>query len=113
MKDELIGAVTKLIIKGREDLEDTLVDGEQRKSFLQSAAVLNVNQAFNDLLSRITEEAQMFIVSSAQDMEAIYAHRAILIVAKSLKDQVSILAEQFENERKETEKSVVSPQDII
>ena len=112
-KDILYQAISEIIRKNRRDLEDPAIPSEERKAFLQSAAELDRNVAFGDVLSRIAEDAHTFITTQARDMDAIHAHRAILIVTSTLKEQVHVLATTFENERQEAERKVENPQALI
>lgn len=111
-QEQSLRAARSLIIQGRIDLENGL-DAEARTAFLERAESVWKNAAFHDVISRVVEDARNFITEQAVDMDSVFAHRAVLIVAQTLCEQFEMLSAQFENERMEADKKVDNPHTII
>lgn len=109
----ILEAVGSLVTQESLTVDTIPTDKEDRKNYLKNAINLSKNQVLVDTLSRITTDANNFIVAEANDMDAVLAHRAVIVVARSILERLEYLAQLFDQERKEESQKIEDPHSVV
>jgi len=85
MGDPLFQAVHEIVKATKDRLDDEMTT-EELKAYHNECDKISSNPAFKDALVRIAVPFADFITTQAKTMEEVYAHRAVLVAIKEIRD---------------------------